>query len=172
MKLASVAMILGALNEAGVRALVVGGLAVNAHGYLRFTNDADFAVELLPENIRRAFDALARLGYQPRVPITAAQFGDPAMRASWIRDKGMNVLQFASDAHRETPIDVFVIEPFDFDEEYRRALTDTVEIPSQAPVPVRYVAIPALIAMKEAVGRPQDLDDIRHLRWIQEEKEK
>src|SRR5438477_10007848 len=104
-------MILQALNDAGVRALVVGGLAVNAHGYLRFTNDADLAVELVPENIVRAFAALASLGYQPRVPITATQFADPALRASWIRDKGMKVLQFASDAHRETPIDVFVIEP-------------------------------------------------------------
>src|SRR5450432_1163662 len=101
MKLASVAMIVRALNEAGDRALIVGGLAVNAHGYLRFTSDADLAVELAPENIHRTFDALARLGYPPRVPITAAQFADPALRASWIRDKGMKVLQFASDAHRE-----------------------------------------------------------------------
>jgi len=165
-------MILQALNDAGVRALVVGGLAVNAHGYLRFTNDADLAVELVPENIVRAFAALASLGYQPRVPITATQFADPALRASWIRDKGMKVLQFASDAHRETPIDVFVIEPFDFAQEYRRALSGLVEIPKQAPILARYVAIPALIAMKEAVGRPQDLDDIQHLRWIEEEKEK
>jgi hypothetical protein len=29
-----------------------------------------------------------------------------------------------------------------------------------------------LIAMKEAVGRSRDLDDVQHLRWIQEEKEK
>lgn len=171
MKLASVAMILKALNDAGVRALVVGGLAVNAHGYLRFTKDADLAVELVPDNINRAFQALAKLGYQPRVPITASQFADPAMRASWIRDKGMKVLQFASDAHRETPIDVFVIEPFNFDEEYQRAFSGMVEIPEQAPVLARYVAIPALIAMKEAAGRPQDLDDIQHLRWIQEERE-
>jgi len=33
MKLSSVAAILHSLNEAQVRALVVGGLAVNAHGY-------------------------------------------------------------------------------------------------------------------------------------------
>ena len=172
MKLASIAMVLGALNEANVRALVVGGLAVNAHGYLRYTKDADLAVELLPENIHRAFRAFAGLGYQPRVPITAEQFADPVLRASWIRDKGMKVLQFASDAHRETPIDVFVIEPFDFDEEYRRALSGPIEILAQAPVLARYVAIPTLIAMKQAAGRPQDLDDIQHLRWLQEEKEK
>lgn len=84
----------------------------------------------------------------------------------------MKVLQFHSDSHRETPIDVFVIEPFDFEEEYQRAFADTIELPGQAPVVARYVAIPALIAMKQAVGRPQDLDDIQHLRWIEEEKEK
>ncbi len=104
MKLQSVAAILKALNEAEVRALVVGGLAVNAHGYLRFTKDADLAIQLDPANIERAFRALATLGYQPRVPISAAQFSIPAMRESWIRDKGMKVLQFASDAHRETQL--------------------------------------------------------------------
>lgn len=165
-------MILRALNAASVRALVVGGLAVNAHGYLRFTKDADLAVELVPENIERAFQALATLGYRPRVPITASQFADPILRESWIREKGMKVLQFCSDAHRETPIDVFVIEPFNFEEEYGRAFSGAVEIAGQAPVVARYVAIPALIAMKQAVGRPQDLDDIQHLRWIEEEKEK
>ena len=172
MKLASVATILDALNTAEVRALVVGGLAVNAHGYLRFTKDADLAVDLVPENIERAFRALATLGYHPRVPITASQFADPVLRDRWIREKGMKVLQFYSDAHRETLIDVFVIEPFDFEEEYQSALSGTVELPDRQPVVARYVAIPALIAMKQAVGRPQDLDDIQHLRWIQEEKEK
>jgi hypothetical protein len=172
MKLRSVAAILSALNDAEVRALVVGGLAVNAHGYLRFTKDADLAIELVPENISRTFRALASLGYAPRVPITPEQFSDPAMRASWIRDKGMKVLQFTSDAHRETPIDVFVIEPFDFAVEYTRAVCEPVEIPGQPPVLARYVALATLIAMKEAVGRPQDLDDAQHLRWIQEEQEK
>ncbi len=171
MKLASVATILDALNTAE-GALVVGGLAVNAHGYLRFTKDADLAVDLVPENIERAFRALATLGYQPRVPITASQFADSGLRDGWIREKGMKVLQFYSDAHRETPIDVFVIEPFDFEREYQSALSGTVELPDRRPVVARYVAIPALIAMKQAVGRPQDLDDIQHLRWIQEEKQK
>lgn len=169
MRLQSVAAILEALNYADVRALVVGGLAVNAHGYLRFTQDADLAVQLDPGNIERAFRALATLGYEPRVPISAAQFSDPAMRESWVREKGMKVLQFASDRHRETPIDIFVVEPFDFDLEFGRSLSDFVELPGHKPVLARYVNISTLIAMKEAVGRPQDLDDAKHLRWIQEE---
>jgi hypothetical protein len=172
MKLSSVAAILNALNNAEVRALVVGGLAVNAHGYLRFTNDADLVIELVPENIERTFRALAGLGYGPRIPITAEQFSDPAMRASWIRDKGMKVLQLVSESHMETPVDVFVIEPFDFDEEFSRAVCEPVTASGQPPVLARYVAVDTLIAMKEAVGRPKDLEDAKHLRWIQEEKEK
>lgn len=88
MKLASVALLLQALNDAGVRALVVGGLAVNAHGYLRFTKDADLAVELVPENIERAFRALATLGYQPRIPITAAQLLIPSCAKAGFARKG------------------------------------------------------------------------------------
>ena len=37
MKLASFEAIVRALEDAGVRYLVAGGIAVNAHGYLRFT---------------------------------------------------------------------------------------------------------------------------------------
>ena len=129
-------------------------------------------MELVPENIARAFRALAGLGYQPRVPITASQFADPALRESWIRDKGMKVLQFHSDAHRETPIDVFVIAPFDFTQEYGRALRGMVELTGFPATEARYVAIPALIQMKEAVGRAQDIEDIKHLRWIEEERQK
>lgn len=170
MKLSSVAAILRALNAAQVRVLVAGGLAVNAHGYLRFTKDADLAIELAPDNIERTFCALATLGYRPLVPITAAQFADPALRERWAREKEMKVLPFASDAHRETPIDVFVVEPFDFNEEYQRALSAPVEVAGEVPTLARYVALPALIKMKAAVARPQDLDDIQHLEWIEEER--
>ncbi|CUS36599.1 hypothetical protein [Candidatus Nitrospira nitrificans] len=49
MKLTSFEAIVRALNDAGIRYLVVGGLAVNAHGYLRFTKDADFVIQLIPD---------------------------------------------------------------------------------------------------------------------------
>ncbi len=170
MKFASVAAILCALNAAQVRVLVVGGLAVNAHGYLRFTKDADLVIDLVSDNIVRTFEALATLGYRPLVPINAMQFADAKLRQSWIREKEMKVLQFQSDQHRETPVDIFVIEPFDFCEEYRDALLASLEIQGEEPTLVRYVSIPTLIKMKEAVARTQDLTDVQHLRWIEEEK--
>lgn len=118
MRLASFEAIVRALNEANVRYLVAGGLAVNAHGYLRFTKDADFVIQLIPDNIARTFAALQPLGYKPLAPVTAEQFAERATRESWIRDKNMQVLQLWSDYHRETSIDIFVQEPFPFDEEY------------------------------------------------------
>jgi hypothetical protein len=159
-KLGSFEAIVLALNQASVRYLVAGGLAVGAHGYVRFTKDVDFVVQLVPDNIERAFTALGSLGYRPLVPIAAEQFADAMLRESWVRDKGMQVLQFWSDAHPETPVDVFVIEPFQFDEEYERALVK----PLFGTIPVRFVTIPTLIRMKEAAGRPQDRIDIEHLR--------
>jgi hypothetical protein len=159
-KLASFESIVRALNEAGVRYLVAGGLAVNAHGYLRFTKDVDFVIELISDNVKRAFAALGALGYRPLAPITTEQFADRSIRESLIRDKHMQVLQLWSDRHRETSVDIFVREPFPFEEEYANALIK----PLYGTLEVRFVSIPTLIKMKEAAGREQDRIDIEHLR--------
>jgi hypothetical protein len=65
MKLGSFDALVHALEAAGVRYLVAGGLAVNAHGYLRFTRDVDVVLQLSPENIQAAFSALAGISYRP-----------------------------------------------------------------------------------------------------------
>jgi len=72
MKLASFEALVRALQAAGVRYLVAGGLAVNAHGYIRFTKNVDLVVQLVPDNIESAFVALGKLGCRPTVPISAA----------------------------------------------------------------------------------------------------
>lgn len=166
MKLAAFEAIAAAFRDAGVRYLVAGGVAVNAHGYLRLTYDVDLVIQLQPENIGSAFSALAGLGYRPAVPVTAQQFADTNQRAQWIRDKGMQVLNFHSDRYRPMTVDVFVSDPFDFDSEYEAAMQGEL-----APgLTVRFVSIPTLIKMKQLANRPRDLDDIEHLRLILEEK--
>lgn len=164
MKLDSVRAIVEALNESDARYLVVGGLAVAAHGYVRYTKDVDLVIQLLPENVRRAMAALGRLEYRPAVPVSAEQFADPATRERWIHEKGMTVFQLWSDAHRETPIDVFVAEPFDFDAEYEAALRKHLF----GRLEVRVVSLLTLIRMKEAVGRPEDKVDVENLRLLQD----
>lgn len=166
MKLSSLEAIVRGLNEGGVRYLIAGGLAVNAHGYIRFTQDVDLVIALDSTNILRAFAVLGKLGYRPSVPITPDQFANAELRQEWIRDKFMKVLSFYSDRHRETTVDVFVDEPFDFDREYAIAMQGELATGLSA----RFVSLPTLIAMKQEANRSRDLDDVQHLRWILEEQ--
>jgi len=161
-KLESIERIVRVLNEAGVPFIVVGGLAVVAHGYGRQTQDLDIVIRLERNAIINAFRAMASLGYRPRVPVTAEGFADARQRSRWIAEKGMTVLNFHSDEHRETPIDVFVTEPFDFDAEYAAAMVEEV-----APlVPAHIVRLETLLRLKRQAGRPQDLADIAELRLL------
>jgi hypothetical protein len=165
MKLVIFDAICKALNEANVRYLVAGGLAVNAHGYLRLTYDIDLVIQLDRGNILAAFEALASLGYRPSVPVTGAQFADAEQRKDWIKNKHMLVLNFHNSRNQKMPVDVFVTEPFDFDLEYKSAIRGKL-----APgLTVRFVSIPTLIKMKKLANRPKDLDDIEHLRIIAKE---
>ena len=155
-----------ALREAGVRYLVVGGMAVVAHGYGRLTVDIDLFVDLEENNIKAALGALAGLGFQPRVPVTAEQFADRKTRERWSGEKGMRVLNLYSDQHRETPVDIFVYEPLPFAEVMGRA----VSVELEEGLSIAFVSIGDLIAMKEGTGRAKDLDDIEHLREIGNEE--
>jgi hypothetical protein len=164
MKLAAFEAVAKTLATTQVRYLVAGGLAVNAHGYVRLTMDIDLVIALDADNIHGAFEALAAIGYRPIVPIDAEAFSQPEQRKRWREDKDMQVLNFQSDAFPGTSVDMFVYEPFDFTEEYHAALQGEL-LPG---LDVRFVSIPTLIHMKQTAGRPRDLDDIQHLQWLQE----
>ena len=62
MRKQSVEEIVRVLNAASVRYLIAGGLAVVAHGYLRFTADVELFLDLDEDNTRRALAVLAGLG--------------------------------------------------------------------------------------------------------------
>jgi hypothetical protein len=97
-----------ALNRADVAYLVVGGLAVNAHGYVRMTMDIDLVIALNPENILKALHALKEACFRPAVPVTPEQFADPANRNRWREEKEMRVLKLWSDKYRLSPIVIFI----------------------------------------------------------------
>lgn len=78
----------------------------------------------------------------------------------------MRVLNFYSDRHRETSVDIFATEPIDFEKEYAAAVSGEIG----PGVRVRFVTIATLIAMKQLADRPHDRDDIQHLRWLLEDR--
>jgi hypothetical protein len=63
MKLKSIEKIFKKLNENEVRYLVAGGLAVVAHGYVRFTADIDLILDMTVKNLKRAVKVFNTLGY-------------------------------------------------------------------------------------------------------------
>jgi hypothetical protein len=162
MKLASLEAVFGALNSAGVRYVVVGGVAVNAHGYQRLTNDLDLVLHLSPENVLAALRALEGLGFRPLLPVRASAFADPEQRRRWVEERNLQVFSLVSDTLRGVTVDVFASEPFDFEVEHESALVAEVG----PDLPVRFVNLRTLITMKEAAARPRDLDDAEHLRTI------
>ncbi len=164
MEVRSIEAIVRALNDAGIRYLMVGGLAVNAHGYARMTRDVDLVIQLEPSNTERGLRALLDAGYRLMIPEPPEAFADPAKREAWRREKGMIVLKLWSDEHRRTPVDVFVYEPFPFDREYEAAVWVEVAAGLKAPV----VSLPTLLQMKREAGRPRDLDDINELQRSEE----
>lgn len=155
-----------ALNDAGVRYVVVGGFAVVLHGCPRLTADVDMAVDLSPDGAAKAIQTLLGLGLRPRAPVDPMDFADAEKRATWEREKGMRVFNLSDPANPLREVDLFVRNPIDFEELWARS--ETVAL---AQTTVRVASIPDLIAMKSAIGRPQDLADIEALRLVLKRRE-
>jgi hypothetical protein len=141
-----------------VRYLVVGGVAVVLHGVPRFTADIDLVLALDRANVIAALEALAALDYRPRSPVPLRDFADPSLRREWIEAKGLTVFCLWSPKHPATEIDLFIEEPFPFDEVFARATW--VDLGANS---VTVASIADLVALKRQADRPKDREDIERL---------
>jgi predicted nucleotidyltransferase len=164
MEVRSIEAVVRSLNDAGVRYLIAGGVAVVAHGYVRYTADLDLILELSEANLRAAVAALAGLAYRPTAPVALEAFADEATRADWIRTKGLTVLSLHSPQHPKTVVDLFVEEPLDFGKAYAAAAR--MEVAAGLPAP--FVGLDDLLLLKRKAGRPKDQIDIDQLQKIRE----
>jgi hypothetical protein len=155
--------ILVALNEARVRYLVVGGVAVVLHGRLRTTANLDLWLDLSPENLARAVSALAALGYRPRAPVRLEDFANPESRRNWVEEKGLLVFSLWNEKS-PLEVDLFVREPFDFEAAHSRGLVVPLESTE-----ARIIGLEDLQKMKRGAGRPQDLEDVQGLEALRDE---
>jgi hypothetical protein len=156
--------VLTALEEANVRYLVVGGVAVVLHGYLRTTLDLDLVLHLDRDNLERALKAFESLGFTPQAPVPLSSFASPQNRETWFREKNMTVFSLWHPGYPGFSVDLFVQEPFNFEAVYRRAL----RVPLEG-VEATIISRNDLVEMKRAAGRVQDLEDIAALSELPEE---
>lgn len=147
-----------ALDDAGVRYVVVGGVAVVLRGHARLTVDVDLVLDLAHDNALRAVDALLGCGLMPRLPVDAHEFADEATRRDWIENRNLMVFSFFDPTDQLRVIDVFAESPLPFEELFADA--ESIQLEDGR---VRVASVRHLIQMKRAAGRPKDLEDIAAL---------
>lgn len=135
---------LESLNSAKVEYLLLGGYAVNYHGYHRFTGDLDVWIALKPKNAQRLTEMLRAFGLI-----------DEHVTAETFLQVG-KVFQFGRVPVR---IDLLTTPSgIEFDECYRRRVTPVLD-----GVPVPLLSLMDLRANKMASGRLKDLADLENL---------
>ena len=162
MKRITLTNIISALNDNQVRYLIAGGLAVVFHGYLRFTSDLDLILDLDENNLKKAIAVFEELGYIPRVPVKFSDLAKTNVRQKWIKEKEMTVFSIFNPDSIETPIDIFVQIPFDFETEHSKAPKDEI-----APgIKANFISYEQLINLKKISNRDIDKIDVENLERI------
>jgi hypothetical protein len=148
------------LHEHGVEHIIIGGLAVSAHGHVRPSKDLDIVPNPTRENLERLVAALVSANaveaevsdFKPaELPMSATSVEDLLQGGNFclVTDLGdLDIFQWAKGIEAD---DLYA-------ELDREALAGGVE-----GVPVRVCGLDHLRAMKRAAGRPQDLADLERL---------
>ena len=146
------ARILQTLFEHEVSYTVIGGLAVQAHGHTRTTQDVNLVPAPDPENVGQLADALGALGARPAGETRA-----------WSRARLGQALTAREIVSLDTDVggvDVHMRPPGAAPYDVLRARALVIEV---AGVTVAIASRDDLIAMKRASGRPIDRGDIMAL---------
>ena len=132
------------LNKNRVKYLLVGGYAVNLHGYPRFTGDIDFWIANDRENSQRIYDTVCQFGFNDP-DLSPKSFQEPN---ALIR---MGVVPYK--------IEIFTaISKVNFEECYPHKVTKKID-----GMPIDVIDLKNLIKNKKASGRHKDLDDIENI---------
>jgi len=141
--------ILSELSAAGAEFLLVGGWAVAAHGFPRYTGDFDIWVRAEPRNAHRVYAALAAFG-APLEALEPNELAAPGL-----------VFQMGLPPQR---IDILTqISGVAFEDAWAKRVTltlDGVEVP--------IIGLDDLITNKRTSARPKDLLDAEQLEAIRE----
>jgi hypothetical protein len=145
--------IIRVLAAHGVDFVVIGGLAVQAHGYVRLTQDLDVIVRPSLLNLTRLSEAFVDLEAEVRTR-GALHLDDPHQLR---RAPHIPVLT------RAGALDVVHVEHIAGAPKSYDALREAALVVSLDELAVPFAGLSDLIRMKRAAGRPHDLADIEAL---------
>ena len=137
--------LLKSLNAHEVRYVVIGASAFPVHGYARATMDIDVFIEATEDNATRTRAALEEVGFD----VSDVSIEDLVTKKLLIRQFILEV-----DIHP-------FVTGVQFPEVWANRVEDRI---GETPAP--FACLKDLIAMKEAAGRPKDLEDLNVLRKL------
>ena len=141
------------LADAAVEFVVVGGVAVTLHGYVRLTEDVDIVIHRTPENIQRLLASLASYGEGFARELSTDDFAD--------EEGAIRVVEETE----QSQIDIFV----------RLAGLRFADLITDAPSfevagrMIRYASKEALLRLKGSSSREKDRLDVAALRKLLED---
>ncbi|MFA7446214.1 MAG: nucleotidyl transferase AbiEii/AbiGii toxin family protein [Flavobacteriaceae bacterium] len=139
-----------------VRMLMVGGGAVNFHGYQRHSADVDFWIETTDENFKKLVTVFNEMGYE------VDDFPDE------VKNQKQNI------SVKFTPVDLNLelITNFSVNKSFGQAYNESMEVIIEGHKILRWrvLSLEDLITSKIKAGRPKDFLDIQQLREINNKK--
>lgn len=138
-----------ALNHFGVDYIMVGGLAVNLHGFSRTTNYIDIWIKEVKENRKQLGLVFSQFGY-PDINLEKFEF-----------IPGWTNFHIGSGVHLDILINMVGLEGYSFDDCLNQASIaeiDNIKIP--------FLHINQLIANKKAINRPKEQINVLELEKI------
>lgn len=145
------------LVEAEIRFVLVGGLAVNAWGYMRATQDVDVVPDPDPENLAKLDELLRRLGGKVDV---GGRLLDSSSITTFLRTGDRTFVRTELGQ-----VDVLQGLPQVPRYEELEQQAKTIDIDGLA---VRVCSLEHLLEMKRASSRPRDREDLQALEDAQE----
>lgn len=156
-----IAELLQSLADEQVQYVLVGGLAVQLHGFLRATFDIDLVLAMDDANLARFIDVATRYGLTPAIPVPIDSLRNAAQIGQWHREKGMLSFSLREPQAGGSVVDVLVRPEVPFDKLMANAVAG--ELFGRR---VMVAAIDDLLAMKRMANRPKDQLDILALEKI------
>lgn len=153
--------LLQALSDEQVQYVLVGGPAVQLHGFLRSTFDIDLVLAMNAENLSRFIAMAQRYNLVPVIPVSIESLRNASLIEQWHREKGMLAFALREPRTGGNVVDVLVRPDVPYDRLMANAVAG--ELFGRK---VWIASIDDLLLMKRIANRQKDQLDIAALEKI------
>ena len=157
-----IAELLQSLSDGQVQYVLVGGLAVQLHGFLRATFDIDLVLAMNDENLERFIAVAKHYDLTPNIPVPIDSLRNAQQIEQWHREKEMLAFSLREPQTGGGVVNVLVRPELSFESLMTNAVIGEL-FGRQVPI----ASIADLLAMKRVANRPKDRLDIAALEKIE-----